>query len=102
MSEIEFDGQLKTQMRKKLKQPQSYRVLLHNDNYTSMEFVVYVLETVFGKSLSEATKIMIHVHENGIGICGSYTFEVAETKVEVVHGLAKQYEYPLQATMEGN
>jgi ATP-dependent Clp protease adaptor protein ClpS len=57
---------------------------------------------VFGKSLSEATKIMIHVHENGIGICGSYTFEVAETKVEVVHGLAKQYEYPLQATMEEN
>ena len=91
MSEIEIDEQLKTKTRKKLKPPQSYRVLLHNDNYTSMEFVVYVLETVFVKSLSEATKIMIHVHENGIGICGSYTFEVAETKVEVVHGLAKQY-----------
>ena len=89
MSEI--DEQLKTKTRKKLKPPQSYRVLLHNDNYTSMEFVVHVLETVFGKSLSEATQIMIHVHENGIGICGSYTYEVAETKVEAVHGLAKQY-----------
>ena len=72
MSEI--DEQLKTKTRKKLKPPQSYRVLLHNDNYTSMEFVVHVLETVFGKSLSEATQIMIHVHENGIGICGSYTY----------------------------
>ena len=100
MSEI--DEQLKTKTHKKLKPPQSFRVLLHNDNYTSMEFVVYVLETVFGKSLSEATKIMIHVHENGIGICGSYSYEVAETKVGAVHGLAKQYEYPLQATMEEN
>jgi len=80
MSEIEIDEQLKTKTRKKLKPPQSYRVLLHNDNYTSMEFVVYVLETVFGKSLSEATKIMIHVHENGIGICGSYTMRLQKRK----------------------
>ena len=102
MSEIEIDEQLKTKTRKKLKPPQSYRVLLHNDNYTSMEFVVYELESVFGKSLSEATQIMIHVHEHGIGVCGSYTHEVAETKVDAVRGLAKQYEYPLQATMEEN
>ena len=90
---------------KRVKEPQkpgTFAVVLHNDDFTPMEFVVYVLETVFGKSLSEATKIMIHVHENGIGICGSYTYEVAETKVEAVHGLAEQYEYPLQATMEEN
>ena len=102
MSEIELDEQVKKKTRRKLKPPQSYKVLLHNDNYTTMEFVVFVLETVFRKNLREATKIMIHVHENGIGVCGSYTFEVAETKVEAVHELAKQYEYPLRATMEEN
>ena len=67
-----------------------------------MEFVVFVLESVFKKSLAEATQIMFHVHENGVGVCGSYSFEVAETKVESVHVLAKEYEYPLQATMEEN
>ncbi|MBC8258618.1 MAG: ATP-dependent Clp protease adapter ClpS [SAR324 cluster bacterium] len=102
MSETIVDEQLKSRTRKKLKPPQSYRVLLHNDNYTTMEFVVFVLESVFRKSLEEATQIMIHVHQNGIGICGSYTYEVAETKVEAVHELAEQYEYPLQATMEEN
>ena len=64
--------------------------------------MVFVLESVFKKSLAEATQIMFHVHENGVGVCGSYSFEVAETKVESVHGLAKEYEYPLQATMEEN
>ena len=102
MSEIEYDEQLVPKTRRKIKPPQSYKVLLHNDNYTTMEFVVFILESVFKKSLAEATQIMIHVHENGIGVCGSYSFEVAETKVESVHGLAEQYEYPLQATMEEN
>ena len=102
MSEIEYDEQLATKTRNKIRPPQSYKVLLHNDNYTTMEFVVFVLESVFKKSLSEATQIMFHVHENGVGVCGSYSFEVAETKVESVHGLAKEYEYPLQATMEEN
>lgn len=102
MSEIEYDEQLATKTRNKIKPPQSYKVLLHNDNYTTMEFVVFVLESVFKKSLAEATQIMFHVHENGVGVCGSYSFEVAETKVESVHGLAKEYEYPLQATMEEN
>ena len=102
MSDIEYDEQVKTKSRKKLKPPQSYKVLLHNDNYTTMEFVVFVLETVFSKSLSEATRIMLHVHNNGIGVCGSYSYEVAETKVETVHGLAEQYEFPLFATMEEN
>ena len=67
-----------------------------------MEFVVFVLETVFSKSLSEATRIMLHVHNNGIGVCGSYSYEVAETKVETVHSLAEKYEFPLLATMEEN
>ena len=102
MSEIEYDEQLVTTKQRKTKPPQSYKVLLHNDNYTTMEFVVFVLETVFKKSLAEATQIMFHVHENGIGVCGSYSFEVAETKVESVHELAEQYEFPLQATMEEN
>ncbi|MEC9070634.1 MAG: ATP-dependent Clp protease adapter ClpS [SAR324 cluster bacterium] len=102
MSEIEYDEQLATKTRHKIRPPQSYKVLLHNDNYTTMEFVVFVLESVFKKSLEEATQIMFHVHENGVGVCGSYSFEVAETKVESVHGLAKEYEYPLQATMEEN
>lgn len=102
MSEIDYDEQLITKTRRKMKPPQSYKVLLHNDNYTTMEFVVFILETVFKKSLEEATQIMFHVHEYGIGVCGSYSFEVAETKVESVHGLAEQHEYPLQATMEEN
>ena len=102
MSEIEYDEQLATKTRHKIRPPQSYKVLLHNDNYTTMEFVVFVLESVFKKSLEEATQIMFHVHENGVGVCGSYSFEVAETKVESVHGLAKEYQYPLQATMEEN
>ena len=102
MSEIEYDEQLGTKTKHKIRPPQSYKVLLHNDNYTTMEFVVFVLESVFKKSLAEATQIMLHVHENGVGVCGSYSFEVAETKVESVHGLAKEYEYPLQATMEEN
>ena len=102
MSDIEYDELVKTKSRKKLKPPQSYKVLLHNDNYTTMEFVIFVLETVFSKSLSEATHIMLHVHNNGIGVCGSYSYEVAETKVETVHSLAEQYEFPLLATMEEN
>ena len=102
MSDIEYDEQVKTKSQKKLKPPQSYKVLLHNDNYTTMEFVVFVLETVFSKSRSEATRIMLHVHKNGIGVCGSYSYEVAETKVETVHSLAEQYEFPLLATMEEN
>tara|TARA_B100001250_G_C19618788_1_gene708402 strand:- start:305 stop:613 length:309 start_codon:yes stop_codon:yes gene_type:complete len=102
MSEFDIDEKLESKSRLKLKPPQSYKVLLHNDNYTTMEFVIFVLEKVFNKSLKEATQIMMHVHTNGIGVCGSYTYEVAEMKVESVHGLAEQYEFPLQATMEEN
>ena len=102
MEEFDIDEKLKSKSQLKLKPPQSYKVLLHNDNYTTMEFVVFVLEKVFNKNLTEATQIMMHVHTNGIGVCGAYTYEVAEMKVESVHGLAEQYEFPLQATMEKN
>ena len=102
MSEFDIDEKLKSKSHLKSKPPRSYKVLLHNDNYTTMEFVVFVLEKVFNKSLTEATQIMMHVHNNGMGGCGSYTYEVAEMKIESVHGLAEQYEFPLQATMEEN
>lgn len=83
-----------------LHEPPMYRVLLHNDDYTTMEFVVQVLENVFHKSPSEATHIMLSVHKNGTGVCGVYTAEVAETKVELVHHLARKNGFPLQCSME--
>lgn len=86
--------------RPKLKRPPLYRVLLLNDNYTTMEFVVLVLTTVFHHSEEKATEIMFHVHQKGAGICGIYTREVAESKVEQVKQLAEQHEHPLQCTME--
>jgi ATP-dependent Clp protease adaptor protein ClpS len=82
------------------KKPSLYRVLLLNDDYTPMEFVVYVLERFFNKSREEATTIMLHVHQNGVGVCGVYTYEVAETKVAQVLDLARRQEHPLQCTME--
>ena len=89
-----------TETEKKTKQPPLYKVLLHNDDYTTMEFVIYVLESIFHKSPSDAMRIMLHVHNNGFGVCGVYTHEIAETKITRVHDLASQYEYPLKATME--
>ena len=82
------------------KKPSLYRVLLLNDDYTPMEFVVYVLERFFQKSREEATTIMLHVHQNGVGVCGVFTYEVAETKVALVLDLARRHEHPLQCTME--
>ena len=84
------------------KKPSLYRVLLLNDDYTPMEFVVYVLERFFQKSREEATTIMLHVHQNGVGVCGVFTYEVAETKVALVLDLARRHEHPLQCTMERN
>ena len=86
--------------RAKTKKPSMYNVLLMNDDYTPMEFVVMVLEKVFNKKSEEATQIMMHVHKNGIGICGTYTYEVAESKCKSVLDLAKKNEHPLQCTME--
>ena len=84
----------------KTKKPSMYRVVMLNDDYTPMEFVVMVLERVFSKANEEAIKIMLHVHQKGVGVCGVYTFEVAETKVGQVMELAKEHQHPLQCTLE--
>ena len=89
-----------TKNRDEVKEPPLYKVLLHNDDYTSMEFVVSILEQVFKKSTSEATKIMMNVHQEGIGVAGIYTYEICETKVVIVHDLARKNEYPLRCTIE--
>ena len=84
----------------KTKKPSMYNVLLLNDDYTPMEFVVIVLESVFNKKQEDATQIMLHVHKNGFGVCGTFTYEVAETKCKAVMDMAKKNEHPLQCTME--
>ena len=89
-----------TLTRTKTQKPAMYKVLLLNDDYTPMEFVIYVLQRFFSKSAEEATKIMLHVHQNGVGICGVFTYEVAETKVTQVMDMARQHDHPLQCTME--
>ncbi|MCP4936228.1 MAG: ATP-dependent Clp protease adapter ClpS [bacterium] len=89
-----------TKPRTRIKKPRLYKVLLLNDDYTPMDFVIYVLEQYFNKSRSEATGIMLQVHRSGIGICGVFTYEVAETKVSQVMNIARQNEHPLQCTME--
>ena len=89
-----------TKTRPKTKKPSLYKVLLLNDDYTPMEFVVHVLERFFSKPREEAVQIMLTVHRHGVGICGVYTFEVAETKVAQVIELARRHQHPLQCTME--
>ena len=84
----------------KTKKPSMYKVLMLNDDYTPMEFVVHVLERCFNKSPEDATRIMLHVHRRGVGICGVYTYEVAETKVTQVMDFARQHQHPLQCTLE--
>ena len=84
----------------KTKKPSMYNVLLLNDDYTPMEFVVTVLEKVFNKKAEEATQIMLHVHKKGIGVCGTFTYEVAESKCKAVLDMAKKSEHQLQCTME--
>ena len=96
----ELDRGVVTETEKKLKKPPLYKVLLHNDNYTTQEFVVYILQSIFRHPPTKATQIMLHVHRRGIGVAGVYTYEVAETKVNQVHALAKEYEFPLKCTME--
>ena len=89
-----------TRSKPQTQKPSLYKVLLLNDDYTPMEFVVQVLEMFFNKSGEDAYRIMLHVHQKGVGICGVYTFEVAETKVTQVMDFAKQHKHPLQCTME--
>jgi ATP-dependent Clp protease adaptor protein ClpS len=84
----------------KTKKPSMYKVILLNDDYTPMEFVVELLKVVFHKAHAEATRIMLHVHQNGMGVAGVYPFEIAETKVKTVDELARESQFPLKCTME--
>src|SRR2546430_8971734 len=89
-----------TRKKEKLKKPILYKVLFHNDNYTTMEFVVAVLREVFHKSESDAVGIMLNVHRTGVGVAGVYTYEIAETKLRTTEKLAREHEFPLKLSME--
>ena len=89
-----------TKPRAKTKKPSLYKVLLLNDDYTPMEFVVHILEKFFSKSREDAVEVMLHVHRHGVGICGVFTYEVAETKVAQVIEFSRRHQHPLQCTME--
>jgi len=91
-----------TRTKPKTRKPSLYRVLLLNDDYTPMEFVIHVLERFFQKDREAATRIMLHVHKHGVGECGVFTYEVAETKVTQVMDFARQHQHPLQCVMEKN
>lgn len=96
----ERQGGVLEKARDQTRRPELYRVLLHNDDYTSMDFVIDILESVFSKSPAEAHRVMMHVHQNGIGVAGVYTHEVAETHVAEVHARAGEAGYPLRASLE--
>ncbi|MCW3837163.1 ATP-dependent Clp protease adapter ClpS [Sphingomonas canadensis] len=91
---------LATRTRTRTKKPTPYRVLMLNDDYTPMEFVVLVLQRFFRMSMEEATRVMLHVHQRGVGVCGVFSYEVAETKVQQVIDFARQNQHPLQCTLE--
>ncbi len=93
-------GEVLEKPKPKAKRPEMFKVVLLNDDYTTMEFVVHVLQTVFNKPAPEAYRIMMQVHVKGRGICGTYTYEIAETKVSAVHALAQEEGFPLRATIE--
>lgn len=98
--EAETDAGVVSMTLEEVKEPSMYKVLILNDDYTTMEFVVEILIFVFNKSAEEATGIMLKVHKEGAGLCGVYTYEVAETKVDTVHTLAREKGFPLRCTME--
>lgn len=102
MGKTGTEGQERTSVleRRQVAKPPLYKVFLLNDDYTTMEFVVHVLETVFHKSAVEATQIMLHVHHNGSGLAGVYTRDIAETKIEAVHTEAREHSFPLRCAME--
>ena len=96
----EIKEEVISETREEIVEPPMFKVLLHNDNYTTMEFVVEILILVFRRSPEDAVEIMLNVHHKGVGICGVYTYEISETKVNEVHALAKQHGFPLKCTME--
>jgi len=89
-----------TRNREDLQEPPLFKVLLHNDDYTTMDFVITVLENVFGKDTTEATRIMLNVHHQGHGVAGVFTREIGETKVAVVHRMARKNQFPLKCSLE--
>src|SRR5271169_369944 len=93
-------GEVAEKVRPKTKKPQLFKVILHNDDYTTMQFVVEILESIFHKSPAEAYRIMLQVHTGGHGVCGAYGYEVAETKVSLGHDRAREQGFPLRASME--
>lgn len=99
-SQSDSDVLTESRTEKKLQKPHLFKVLLHNDNYTTREFVVAVLREVFHRQETEAVQIMLHVHYNGVGVAGVYTYEVAETKIKTVEQLAQANEFPLRLSME--
>ena len=98
--DTDIEEQIGSDTMEDIKEPSMYRVLLHNDNYTTMDFVIEILVFVFNKPIESATRIMLDVHKHGIGLCGIYTYEVAETKVETVEALATEKGFPLKCSME--
>ena len=96
----ETNSKVSAKSRRKVSEPPMYKVLLHNDDYTTMEFVIEILMVIFKKPQEDAVRIMLNVHREGVGICGVYPFETAETKVESVHLLAKENGFPLKSSME--
>ncbi|MGQ0504881.1 MAG: ATP-dependent Clp protease adaptor ClpS [Myxococcaceae bacterium] len=98
--EPESDVETATVVEKKVKKPPLYKVLLHNDNYTTQEFVVAVLKEVFHRSDTDSHRIMLQVHHEGVGVAGVYTYDVADTKIRLTEALAQQEEFPLRLSME--
>jgi ATP-dependent Clp protease adaptor protein ClpS len=98
--EHEYEGGTSTIIKPKIELPKKYKVLLHNDDYTTMEFVIFILQGVFHKSIEEAETIMMEVHKSGIGLCGIYTFEIAESKAKKVERLAREQTHPLMCSIE--
>ena len=96
----QFEEEVRSEEDVQLDEPPLYRVLLLNDDYTTMDFVVEVLKYVFQKSEEDANQIMLNVHRKGVGVCGLYSYEIAETKVEIVDSLARERGFPLKCTME--
>ena len=96
----ETEGDVVSETREEITEPPMYKVILHNDDYTTMEFVVEILMSIFHKSIEDATRIMLNVHKTGLGVCGVYTFEIAETKVETTHELAMERGFPLKSSIE--
>lgn len=96
----EIEESIISETRDEVKEPSMYKTLLHNDDYTTMDFVVEILLSVFHKSMEEAIQIMLNVHKKGIGLCGLYIYEIAETKMNLVHSLARKKGFPLRCSIE--